>query len=83
MPESCATTKLDKDLWLNVFRRGLKNLDAVLNRLGKSEISVLNRAGFERPSCTSLPKYPLSAPPTGVFVVPCLKQMLNNFICYC
>ena len=44
MPEACTTTKLDKDFWLNVFRRGLKNLDAVLNRVGKSEISVLNRA---------------------------------------
>ena len=39
------TTKLEKDFWLNVFRRGLKNLDAVLNRVGKSEISVLNRVG--------------------------------------
>ena len=44
-------TKLDKDFWLNVLRRGLKNLDAsvfclevsVLNRVGKSEISVLDR----------------------------------------
>ena len=26
MPEACAKTKLDKDFWLNVFRRGLKNL---------------------------------------------------------
>ena len=43
MPEACATTKLGKDFWLNVFRRGLKNLDAVLNRVGKSKISVLNR----------------------------------------
>ena len=42
MPEACATTKLDKDFWLNIFRRGLKNLDAVLNRVGKSEISVLS-----------------------------------------
>ena len=41
-PEACATTKLGKDSWLNVFRRGLKNLDAVLNRVGKLEISVLN-----------------------------------------
>ena len=43
MPEACATTKLVKNFRLNVFRRGLKNLDAVLNRVGKSEISVLNR----------------------------------------
>ena len=35
--------KLDKDFWLNVSRRGLKNLDAVLNRVGESEVSVLNR----------------------------------------
>ena len=42
VPEACITTKLDKDFWLNVFRRGLKNLDAVLNRVGISEISVLN-----------------------------------------
>ena len=41
--EACVTTKLDKDFWLDVFRRGLKNLDAVLNRVGKSEFSVLNR----------------------------------------
>ena len=40
MSETCATTKLDKDFWLNVFRRGLKNIDAVLNRIGKSKISV-------------------------------------------
>ena len=33
---------VDKDIWLNVFRRGLKNLDSVLNRVGKSEISQLN-----------------------------------------
>ena len=43
MPEAYTTTKLEKDFWLNVFRRGLKNLDAVLNRVRKSEISVLNR----------------------------------------
>ena len=43
MPEACTTTKLDKEFSLNVFRRGLKNLDAVLNRVGKSQISVLNR----------------------------------------
>ena len=43
MHEACATTKLGKDFWSNVFRRGLKNLDAVLNRVGKSKISVLNR----------------------------------------
>ena len=44
MPESCTTTlKLDKDIWLNVFGRGVKNLDAVLNRVGKSEIPVLTR----------------------------------------
>ena len=43
VPEACATTKSNKDFWLNLFRRGLKNLDAVLNRVGKSEISVLNR----------------------------------------
>ena len=42
MPEACATTKLGKDFWFNVFRRGVKKLDAVLNRVGKSEISVLN-----------------------------------------
>ena len=36
-------TKLDKDFWLNVFRRGLKTLGAVSNRVGKSEISVFNR----------------------------------------
>ena len=40
---ACATTKLDKDFWLNVFRRGLKTLGAVSNRVGKSEISVFNR----------------------------------------
>ena len=28
MPEACTTTKLGKDFSLNVFRRGLKNLDA-------------------------------------------------------
>ena len=43
MPEACTTTKLGKDFWLNVLRRGHKNLDAVLNRVGKSEISVSNR----------------------------------------
>ena len=43
MPEACATTALDKEFWLNAFRLGLQNLDAVLNRVGKSEISVLNR----------------------------------------
>ena len=43
IPEACATTKLDKDFWLNVFRSGLKNRYAVLNRVGKSEISVLKR----------------------------------------
>ena len=43
MPEACATKKLDKDFWLKIHRRGLKNLDAVLNRVGKSLISVLNR----------------------------------------
>ena len=42
MPEACTIIKLDKDFWLKVFRRGLKNLDAVLNRVEKSEISVLN-----------------------------------------
>ena len=41
IPEACATTKLDKDFWLNVFRSGLKNRYAVLNSVGKSEISVL------------------------------------------
>ena len=46
MPEACTTTKLDKEFWLNVFRCGLKNLVAVLNRVGKSEISVLNRSEF-------------------------------------
>ena len=45
MPEACATAKLGKDIWLNVFRRGLKNLDAILNRVGKSEIPVLNGVG--------------------------------------
>ena len=49
MPDACATTKLDKDFWLNLFRRGLKNLDAVLNRVGKSEISVLNRVRVRAP----------------------------------
>ena len=59
MPEACATTKLDKEFWLVVFRPGLKKLHAVLNRVGKSEISALNRvgksdisvtgSGFERP----------------------------------
>ena len=40
MPGTCATTrKLDEDFWSNVFRRGLKNL----NRIGKSDITVLNR----------------------------------------
>ena len=43
MSEAYTTTKLDKDIWLNVFRRGLQTLDVVLNRVGKSEISVLNR----------------------------------------
>ena len=43
MPEACAATKLGKDFWLTVLRRGHKNLDAALNRVGKSEISVLNR----------------------------------------
>ena len=43
MPEACAATKLGKDFWINIFRRGLKNLDAVLNRVEKSKISVLNR----------------------------------------
>ena len=45
MPEACGTTKLDKDLWLDVLRPGLKKLHAVLNRVGKSEISVLNVVG--------------------------------------
>ena len=40
MPEACATTKLGKDFWLDVLRRGHKNLDTVLNWVGKSEISV-------------------------------------------
>ena len=40
MPEACTIIKLEKDFWLNVFRRGHKNLDAVLNRVRKSEISV-------------------------------------------
>ena len=44
MPEESTTTKLGKEFWVNVIRRGFKNLDAVLNRVGKSEISVLNRA---------------------------------------
>ena len=35
MPETCTTTKLEKDFWLNVFRRGLNNLDAVLNSQGR------------------------------------------------
>ena len=43
MPEACATRKLDKEFRLNVVRCGLKNLDAVLNTVGKSEISALNR----------------------------------------
>ena len=43
MPEACATTKLDKDFWLNVLRPGLKKLHAVLNRVGKSENFVFNR----------------------------------------
>ena len=42
MPEACATTKLDEDFWLNVLRRGLKYLDAVLNRVRKSEIQGLS-----------------------------------------
>ena len=46
--ENCICTffvgaKLGKVCWLNVLRRGHKNLDAVLNRVGESEISVLNR----------------------------------------
>ena len=41
IPEACATTKLDKEFWLDMFRPGLKKLHAVLNRVGKSEISVL------------------------------------------
>ena len=49
MPEACATTKLGKDFWLNVLRRGHKNLDAVLNRVAKSEISVLNRIRVSAP----------------------------------
>ena len=49
MPEACATTKLGKDFWLNVLRRGHKNLDAVLNRVAKSEISVLNRVRVSAP----------------------------------
>ena len=40
-PEACAKTKLAKGIWLNVFRHSLKNLDAVLNRMEKEEISVL------------------------------------------
>ena len=43
MPEACATTKLDKEFWLDIFRPGLKKLHDVLNRVGKSDISVLNR----------------------------------------
>ena len=43
MSEACATTKLDKDFWLDVLRPGLKKLRAVLSMEGKSEISVLNR----------------------------------------
>ena len=45
MPEVYAKTKLDKEFWLNLFRRGLKNLDAVLNGVGKSEFFVLNNVG--------------------------------------
>ena len=33
MPEDSPKTRLGKDFWLNVFRRGLKNLDDVLNRV--------------------------------------------------
>ena len=62
MPEGCATTKLGEDFWLNVLICGHKNLDAFLNRVRKSEISVLNRARVERPSRNSLLKHPLSTP---------------------
>ena len=47
MPEAGATTKLDKELRILVryciLRPGLKKLHAVLNRVGKSDISVSNR----------------------------------------
>ena len=64
MPEACTTTKLDKEVLLNVFRRRRKNLYAVLNRVGKSEISVLNgvRPGLSAPAAPPYPNIRLSIP---------------------
>ena len=41
VPEACATTKIE----INLFRCGHKNLDAILNGVGKSEFFILNNVG--------------------------------------
>ena len=77
MPEACAITKLGKNFWLNVSRRGLKNLDAVLNRVGKLEISVLLKQskGLSAPAAPPHPNI-RRVPPRGLLIIGAFRSSL-------
>ena len=67
MPEACATTKLGKDFWLNVFRRGLQKSRYCL-KIGRiiRDFCLTQGQGLSVPAAPPYPNIRREPPSPGV-----------------